>query len=70
MNRSRRWLMWGRPDTKADIEERIRTKEIAQQVWKEVCERWPTLSPENVEEAMVWMDKRVNELKSTQRSVQ
>ena len=48
-----------RPDTAADVAERIRYREVAAQISKEVTARYPRLTAENFDEAWAWKQARI-----------
>ena len=51
-----------RPDTPADVAERIRSRAIGDQVWREFRERYPVLDASNAKEAAAWQMRRLDEL--------
>ena len=50
------------PDTPEALAERLRRNAASEQVGREVQERWPTITAENVGEVLAWQTARLHEL--------
>lgn len=53
-----------RPDTAADIAERIKNRKACEQALADVRERYPVITAENFEEANAYRERRIREIEA------